>query len=96
MTLGLSISGATFVNEAQTQLYALLPNIPRADVGQIVSGTSSQVLASLSDTVREQALNIIVSAWHNTYVVLFLPPACASVPELKSTIGSSVSISVRQ
>ncbi|OOF92459.1 hypothetical protein ASPCADRAFT_399305 [Aspergillus carbonarius ITEM 5010] len=79
MTLGLSISGATFVNEAQTQLYALLPNIPRADVGQIVSGTSSQVLASLSDTVREQALNIIVSAWHNTFICVYIGAAVSLV-----------------
>ncbi|OQE43042.1 hypothetical protein PENCOP_c003G06262 [Penicillium coprophilum] len=65
MTMGLSISGAVFVNIASDGLFALLPDYPQSQVRQIVSGTSSKLLASLSESLREQALVIIVSAWHN-------------------------------
>lgn len=65
MTLGLSISGAVFVNSASNDLFALLPEYPQSQVRQIVSGTSSQLLSSLSETLREQALVVIVSAWQN-------------------------------
>mgnify|MGYP006876446908 FL=1 len=65
MTLGLSISGAIFVNLASNDLFALLPEYPQSQVRQIVSGTSGQLLSSLSEKLRDQALVIIVSAWHN-------------------------------
>lgn len=63
MTLGLSITGAIFVNVAQNGLFKLLPNLPREQVSQVVSGTSSALLNKLPDTVRERALDIIVHAW---------------------------------
>lgn len=65
MTLGLSISGAIFVNIASNDLFALLPDYPQSQVRQIVSGTSGQLLPSLPETLRDQALVIIVSAWRN-------------------------------
>jgi hypothetical protein len=65
LTFGLSISGAVFVNVASNGLFALLPDYPQSQVRQIVSGTSSKLLVSLSENLREQALVVIVSAWHN-------------------------------
>lgn len=65
MTLGLSISGAIFVNVASNKLLGLLPDYPQSQVRQIVSGTSGKLLSSLSETKREQALAVIVSAWQN-------------------------------
>ncbi|KAF7182714.1 hypothetical protein CNMCM7691_002375 [Aspergillus felis] len=47
MTLGLSTTGAVFVNVAQNGLFKLLPNLPRDQVSQIVSGTSSGLLKTL-------------------------------------------------
>ncbi|KAF7168909.1 hypothetical protein CNMCM5623_001815 [Aspergillus felis] len=67
MTLGLSRTGAVFVNVAQNGLFKLLPNLPRDQVSQIVSGTSSGLLKTLPENIREQALDIIVHAWH--YIV---------------------------
>ncbi|KAA8650146.1 uncharacterized protein ATNIH1004_002827 [Aspergillus tanneri] len=63
MTLGLSITGAIFVNVTQNGLFKLLPNLPREQVSQVVSGTSSALLNKLPDAVREQALDAIVHAW---------------------------------
>lgn len=65
MTLGLSISGAVFVNVAQNKIYQLLPNIPRDQVRQIVSGMSGNVISTLSEDLWEKVLAVIVSAWHN-------------------------------
>lgn len=65
MTLGLSITGAIFVNVAQNHLYQLLPKLPREQVSRIVSGTSSKLLAKLPMHIREQALDIIVLAWRD-------------------------------
>lgn len=73
MTLGLSITGAIFVNVAQNGLFNLLPNLPREQVSQVVSGTSSALLHKLPDTVREQALDVIVHAWRYLYVVILFP-----------------------
>ncbi|KAJ5174069.1 Major facilitator superfamily domain general substrate transporter [Penicillium coprophilum] len=72
MTMGLSISGAVFVNIASDGLFALLPDYPQSQVRQIVSGTSSKLLSSLSETLREQALVIIVSAWHNIFICVYV------------------------
>ncbi|KAJ5892741.1 Major facilitator superfamily domain general substrate transporter [Penicillium tannophilum] len=79
MTLGLSISGAVFVNIASNDLFALLPQYPQSQVRQIVSGTSGQLLSSLSETLREQALAIIVSAWQNIFICVYAAAAASLV-----------------
>lgn len=66
MTLGLSISGAIFVNTAKANLLNLLPNIAPSQTQQILSGTSSDALQMLPLEIRTQALSIIVSAWQKT------------------------------
>ncbi|KAM5454710.1 hypothetical protein MaudCBS49596_002007 [Microsporum audouinii] len=63
MTLGLSISGALFVNIAKGGLVDLFPNLPVEDIQQILSGTSSDSLKMLSPELRTEALTLIVSAW---------------------------------
>ncbi|KAJ5313906.1 uncharacterized protein N7443_000790 [Penicillium atrosanguineum] len=79
MTLGLSISGAVFVNVASNDLFALLPEYPQSQVRQIVSGTSGQLLSSLSETLRDQALAIIVSAWQNIFICVYVAAAASLV-----------------
>ncbi|KAJ5230428.1 Major facilitator superfamily domain general substrate transporter [Penicillium chrysogenum] len=79
MTLGLSISGAIFVNLASNDLFALLPEYPQSQVRQIVSGTSGQLLSSLSEKLRDQALVIIVSAWHNIFICVYVAAAASLV-----------------
>ncbi|KGO53547.1 Major facilitator superfamily domain, general substrate transporter [Penicillium expansum] len=79
MTLGLSISGAIFVNLASNDLFALLPEYPQSQVRQIVSGTSGQLLSSLSGKLRDQALVIIVSAWHNIFICVYTAAAASLI-----------------
>ncbi|KAJ5375246.1 Major facilitator superfamily domain general substrate transporter [Penicillium concentricum] len=79
ITMGLSISGAVFVNIASNGLFALLPGYPQSQVRQIVSGTSSKLLASLSENMREQALIVIVSAWKNIFICVYVAAAVSLI-----------------
>ncbi|KXG51084.1 Major facilitator superfamily domain, general substrate transporter [Penicillium griseofulvum] len=79
LTFGLSISGAVFVNVASNGLFALLPDYPESQVRQIVSGTSSKLLVSLSENLREQALVVIVSAWHNIFICVYVAAAASLI-----------------
>ncbi|KAE8137951.1 major facilitator superfamily domain-containing protein [Aspergillus pseudotamarii] len=79
LTLGLSITGAIFVNVAQNRLYELLPKLPRAQVSRIVSGTSSGLLSTLPRHIREQALDIIVLAWRDVFTCVYVGAAISLV-----------------
>ncbi|KAI9654953.1 MAG: hypothetical protein M1821_005706 [Bathelium mastoideum] len=60
IVFGLSISGAIFINEGFKALSAVLPNIPEAQIRQVLSGTSSGVLSSLSSTQVDASIAAIV------------------------------------
>ncbi|KAJ5462578.1 Major facilitator superfamily domaingeneral substrate transporter [Penicillium sp. IBT 31633x] len=79
MTFGLSISGAIFVNLATSDLVALLPQYPQDQVRQIVSGTSGRLLSSLSESLRDQALDIIVNAWQKIFICVYVAAALSLV-----------------
>ncbi|KAJ5972566.1 Major facilitator superfamily domain general substrate transporter [Penicillium vulpinum] len=79
LTFGLSISGAVFVNTASNGLFALLPDYPQSQVRQIVSGTSSKLLESISEKLREQALAVIVSSWQNIFMCVSAAAAASLV-----------------
>ncbi|OGM50872.1 MFS drug efflux transporter [Aspergillus bombycis] len=79
MTLGLSITGAIFVNNAQNRLYKLLPDLPRTQVSHIVSGTSSKLLSSLPMSIRDQALDIIVLAWRDVFTCVYVGAALSLI-----------------
>ncbi|KAL3440623.1 major facilitator superfamily domain-containing protein [Aspergillus insuetus] len=64
MTIGMSVTGAIFVNLAQNHLFALLPNFPPAQVSSLVSGTRSGLLNTLPASTRNLTLEAIVLAWH--------------------------------
>ena len=57
------MTGAVFINIAKYGLFNLLPNIPKTQVSQVISGTSSTLLEKLLEATREHALDIIVQAW---------------------------------
>lgn len=77
LTLGLSVGGAVFVNVASEGLYRILPSTPRDQVQQMVSGTSGDLIKSLSSDMRHRVLEVIVSAWNDVYV------SCPSFPRWK-------------
>lgn len=66
LALGLSVAGAIFLNLAEDRLAVLLPAIPRAELQQFVSGTSSSLFDTLAPDIRAQALDILVEALRTT------------------------------
>ncbi|KAM5490289.1 hypothetical protein MaudMau93_002487 [Microsporum audouinii] len=82
MTLGLSISGALFVNISKGGLVDLLPNLPPEDIQQILSGTSSDSLKMLSPELRTEALTLIISAWQKIFICVYASAAVSLVCSL--------------
>lgn len=70
IALGLAIASAVFVNGATLQLQDLLPQYPKDQLQAAISGTSSQVLQTLSPELRERALTLIVSNMDKVYVCI--------------------------
>ena len=69
ITLGLAIASAVFINGAEIQLGAILPSsIPRAAIQQLISGTSSTLLDSLSPQMRVQVKVIVIENMRKMYV----------------------------
>ena len=62
ISLGLSISGAAFVNTALRGLQNLLPDVPRQQLQGAISGTSGGFFATLDPTTQAKALDIIMSS----------------------------------
>ncbi|KAJ6062454.1 uncharacterized protein N7446_006574 [Penicillium canescens] len=79
LTLGLSVGGAVFVNDASENLYRLLPTTPRDQVQQMVAGTSGRLLRSLSSEMRSKVLDVIVSAWNDVFTCIYVGAAVSLV-----------------
>jgi hypothetical protein len=82
MTLGLSISGAVFINTAKQGLIKALPNIPVDQISQMVAGASNNVIKSLSDELRIVAFEVIVSSWQKTFICVYVGAAVSFLASL--------------
>ncbi|EYE92423.1 putative MFS drug efflux transporter [Aspergillus ruber CBS 135680] len=82
IALGLAIASAVFVNGATLQLQDLLPQYPKDQLQAAISGTSSQVLQTLSPELRERALTLIVSNMDKVFIVAYAGSAVALVGSL--------------
>ena len=87
ITLGLSISGAIFVNKATDALQALLPFLTTADISSILSGTSSNAINLVPENLREDTLSIIVDSLR----VVFIPAYVAAAVSLLVSLVINVS-----
>lgn len=71
MAIGLSVAGSVFVNQAVRELQSVLPSFDRSELIATVSGTSSALFESLSESTRSAALESIVLGLRQVYVVPF-------------------------
>jgi hypothetical protein len=78
MTLGLSISGAVFVNTAVNNLESAL-GLPRVQISQLVAGASNHVLETLSPDLRNLTLDTIVASWQKTFIIIYVGAAASLV-----------------
>lgn len=84
--LGLSISGAIYVNQALENLSALLPDVSRDTLQLAITGTSSAYFQSLDPTLRGQAVDIIVAAMDHSFIPVYAGGAFSLVASLLFTV----------
>ncbi|RAO67601.1 uncharacterized protein BHQ10_003613 [Talaromyces amestolkiae] len=77
IVLALGMAGAIFVNKATNELLALLPNANSADVKNAIAGTTSGFFKTLTKAQQTAALNIIVQAIDDVYILLIVAGAVA-------------------
>ncbi|KAI1405015.1 putative MFS drug efflux transporter [Hypoxylon fuscum] len=79
IVLALGMAGAIFVNQATAGLLDLLPDMEPELVKNAIAGTSSSFFRSLSEEKQTAALNIIVQAIDNVYILLIAAGAMGVV-----------------
>ncbi|KAL8888844.1 MAG: hypothetical protein Q9215_003796 [Flavoplaca cf. flavocitrina] len=72
IALGLSISGAVFLNKAISGLSKVLPNVSRDEIQKAVLGVSGDLFGTLPADVRRNATSAIVNAIDKTYIIVFV------------------------
>ncbi|KAL7629880.1 hypothetical protein AAE478_001403 [Parahypoxylon ruwenzoriense] len=79
IVLALGMAGAIFVNQSISGLLALLPDMDQRLVENAIAGTSSSFFRTLPEEKQIAALNIIVQAISNVYVLLIAAGAMGVV-----------------
>jgi hypothetical protein len=79
---GLSIAGATFINEALKALRVILPDIPESQLKQVISGTSSGILSQLSPEVVDETVSAIVYSLRKLFIPAYAGAAVALVASI--------------
>ncbi|KAJ5980927.1 hypothetical protein N7481_008225 [Penicillium waksmanii] len=82
ITLALAISGAVFENQALDGLQTLIPQYPRETLRGAILGPSSGLLKQLPETVRKEALHLIVKSMSHTYYLVVVAGCLAAVGSL--------------
>ncbi|EQK98003.1 MFS drug efflux transporter [Ophiocordyceps sinensis CO18] len=77
MTLGLSISGAVFINKTKKGLYEVLPHMASDQIDRLAAGASGGVLQSLSSELRRRTLEVIVSSWQSAFICVYVGAAAS-------------------
>lgn len=83
IALGLSISGAVFLNKAINGLSQVLPDVSRDEIQTAVLGVSGDLFGTLPADVRRDVTNVIVDAIDRTCVpqsfsLSSFSPSCAA------------------
>lgn len=79
VTIALAIANSVFLNKSQTAIEAILPNVPLAEIQAAIAGAGSAFVASLSDAVKLEVLEAIVSAMSKTYILVITAGALTTV-----------------
>jgi hypothetical protein len=65
------VSGVSiFLNKSQTGIEKILPGVPVAEIQPAIAGARSQFVDSLSEGVKLELLEVIVSAMSKTYILV--------------------------
>ena len=86
ISLGLSISGAVFLNKAIDGLSKLLPGVSHDEIQSAVLGASGNLLDTLSPEARKSAIVVLVDAIDRTYVLLIYRENPPQAPCIRSNL----------
>jgi hypothetical protein len=79
MTLGLSISGAVYINTAEEGLSRAIPTVPKEQIDLLVAGASNGFVATLEPTLQRAAYEAIVASWQKTFIIVYVAAAASLV-----------------
>ncbi|KAF1348563.1 major facilitator superfamily domain-containing protein [Delphinella strobiligena] len=79
ISLGLSIGGAVFVNQALIALKVAFPDIAEDQLRTIISGTSSNAISIIPADLRDQAVSAIVDSLRQVFIPAYVGGAVAFV-----------------
>lgn len=87
IALGLSLSGAVFVNSAVAGLTSVLPDVPLSQLQLTVTGTSGAYFHSLSPEKQVLALEAIVEALSKVFILVYVGGAVTLLCSLLFTVS---------
>lgn len=82
ITIALAIANSVFLNESQSRISEILPNVPLADIQAAMEGASSGFLETLSGEAKTEVLQAIVSGISKTYILVITAGALVVVLSL--------------
>ena len=91
IALGLTMSGALFVNTAMDGLSTVLPDASDAELQAALSGTSGEYFQSLGESAREAAVSVIVESMSKVYILLYVAAAFCLVLSICFTVRKHAS-----
>lgn len=75
MAVSLSACGAVFFNLAKAEIDSLLPAVAPAQIDQLILGTSTRFIGSLSTTERAGVLNALVRIMGKMFIPVYVATA---------------------
>lgn len=81
-TTALAIANAVFLNEAETRIRQLLPELPVSEIQAAISGVTGRFTQSLSSDLRVQVIDAIVASISKTYILVMTSGALVAALSL--------------
>lgn len=80
--MALAVSGSVYENKALEYLAGILPNSPRSDLEQLLTGTSGSFYDSLSSSVKDQVVQQVTYAIRETFYYMLVSTALGLIMSL--------------
>lgn len=75
ITLSLALANAVLLNESQSEIQQILPDVPLTEIQEAILGARSSLVQSLAPDVQRRVLNAIVNAISDTYILVIVAGA---------------------
>ncbi|ORY69603.1 major facilitator superfamily transporter [Pseudomassariella vexata] len=79
VTMGLSVAGAVFINDAMNGLRSILPTFPDTELTALISGTSNSAINAVPEELRGAVITAIVESLRKVFIPAFFGSAVCLV-----------------